>query len=379
MMLNLSPSRVCLSRYPLFITVDDPGRPFSARTSLPLGQQQAGDEQGDMPPYNVDVDDDFEYHPPGPTAGEYPRGPETGIYRPYNEGPPSSSSRSSYPVGGVSGGGFHGLTASGGGGGRAMGCYGGSLGPSSGAGTVSNNSSGNSVTQRANGVYAGHHPAQALHGSGRPYVGRLSGGGMSDKPSSPDDPSYATAQAAVSAAMGQTGLPGAPSMTVHSRGNPGYGGYSSERGFISGMIPQHLLHRGGSDGTNAGLPGVGVGGGASRYNPVNGEGHGYHVANVRRNTSGGSQPRPMGPSAGAVGLDYNTPTSTRSASATPLTPVSTGMAGPYHYGMPPSAMPIGSAPNAGSEAAGPYIHRSMSSGRPDDYRDHDFRNKRGHW
>lgn len=360
-----------------------------------------------MQAYNVDADDDYEFHRSGPATGEY-RGSGLGAYRGYNDSSaPTSSSRTTYPNSGISGGYSNHTSASGSRAGGLSGVYGGmssggGLNSSTNNNTNSSNNSGgsNGSHHHSNSAYTPHQQHQQhQHQQSRnshPYSGGGGGGGTSDNPPHVGDARYAAAQAAVAAALGHTSISGSSAMSAAAHANAGYGNFAvygnvRQGGSSSSSVSQH---RGG--GVGAGGTMSGPGGGPPRYNPSNNSDGGggvsgnspYHSgAAMITDQSSGSQPRPLARSSGGASHEYN-PNRARST-----TPVSTVLGGSYHnYAMPPSSMPLGGGGGSGGSGSGGgstgggvseghFVYRSISSGRADESRDvHGGRGgKRGRW
>ncbi|CAN0148776.1 unnamed protein product [Laminaria digitata] len=341
------------------------------------GHDRTHHQHGTMQAYNVDADDDYEFHRHGSASAEY-RGSGSGAYRGYGDsGKDASSSSRGYgssaagPYGSHSSHGRGGLPSSstyGGGGGGAGGGHG-----ANGAGYMAHGGGGGGSS----------HYSRSVHSSVA----------AADKPPQVGDARYAAAQAAVAAALGHATISGSSAMpaSVHA-GSSGYGNYSSPYGGGGG----------GNGGGGIQPRQLGPGGGPARYNPSNGDGSaagiggggggagggmgssGYHGGSGRADSGGGSQPRSLARPGGGATHEY---VSSRggggSRPSSGQSPVSTVLGGTYHnFAVPPNSLPLGgSSGGSGGEVQQHYMPRSAPMTRSEDSRDgHGGRGgKRGRW
>lgn len=307
---------------------------------------------GTMKTYNVDAEDDYEFHRNGPGGPEY-RGSGHGAYRGYGDnGGGVNSSSSSSRGGGYGGSGGHGSLARGGGGHHGGG-YGGGGG-------------GSNHAQNGGGYM--HHGDRG--GGGGSHYGKSSPPG-SDKPPQAGDARYGAAQAAVAAALSHTSISGSSAMSAAAHASASHGNYAVY-------------------GNNRGAPSLGPGGGPARYNPSNGDssgGGGFQGGGGMRGDSGStSQPRPLARSGGVASHEYSRGGGgTRPAAHSP---VSTVLGGGYHnYAVPPGTGPLGGSGGGGGGDPQPhhqhYVSRSVPMSRGEDSRDRDGHGgrggKRGRW
>lgn len=373
-----------------------------------------------MRAYNVDAEDDYEFHRQEPRAvtGEY-RASGSNVYRGYTVNDSStsnSSSRRTYTTPSNSG-------SAGGGRGSLI-----SYGSSGGGG--SNNSNINSGSSAShNGGYVSQHSQHAsAHravyggGGGDARMGvALTPSSITDKSPHVGDARYAAAQAVVGAALGHSS--GGTSMLASTHTKAGYGNFGiyhqQQASTVSGAghyihshphphphpHPHHPLHR--ASGASGSIT-SGPGGGPPRYSPSsissshhNGETGGtgsstagYHAhagssgkADAASGSHSGSQPRSLVRSSG----EYVPLAGSRGRSSS-AQPVSTILGGGYHnYAVPPGSMPLGGGGvgglvGGGELGSGPFVHRSISHGRGDDSRESRDRDihggrggKRGRW
>lgn len=323
-----------------------------------LAIQQSGDGRDRSPHphstmqgYNVDADEDYEFHRSGPVAGEYhSSGP--GVYRSFDTGGPNPS-RSSYSTS-MSGGGYSGAAASSGG--RGLPSYNNSVY----GGSNSGESSGSH-----NGGFVPHH--QPYRARSHTYgAGGGSGGETSKDPS--NDACYATAQAAVAAALGHGGISGNSSIGV--RPPPAGASYGNFPGFGNTLGTAHHVHRSGSGGSSGMLAG-----GSPRFNVMNGDASGsYQMAEMTESNSG-SQPRPV--------VRTHECTSNRTKPSCVQSVSTSLLGGGFHnYAVPHNGVPIESG--GGGGVGGHYTHRNIQLGLAEEEdRDRNvyggYGDKRGRW
>ena len=335
-----------------------------------------------MQAYNVDADDDYEFHRHGSAVAEY-RGSGHGVYRGYGDGGKDASAPSSargYVSGATGTFGSHGH-------GR-VGPSSSSYGSGGGAGAGTHGSNGTGYMSHGGG---GGGTSHYVGGSSRSVP---SSAPLSDKPPQVGDARYAAAQAAVAAALGHATISGTPTMPASSHAGSGYGSYSSAYGASGGgggsgsgmsRAPSPATQHHGS------RTQLGPGGGPARYNPSNGDASaagvgsgsmgGYHGGSARGDSSGGSQPRSSMARPGASHEYVSSRGGSRPASG--QSPVSTVLGGTYHnFAVPPNSAPLGGS-SGGSGGDVHYMPRATPMTRSEDSRDRDGHGgrggKRGRW
>lgn len=314
-----------------------------------------------MKTYNVDADDDYEFHRNSHGGSEY-RGSGYGAYRGYGDNSSGGANASSSRGGG--GGGYSSL---------ARGSGSGQHGGYGGSGSSSSHAQTGSGYMQHGGDRGG---SSSHYGKSSPSV--------TEKPAQVGDARYAAAQAAVATALGHTTISGPPA--PHAAGGGSYGGYShyGSGGMARAPSPaavHHISSRGGGGGS-------GPGGGPPRYNPSNGDssgGSGGYQGGGRGDPGSTSQPRPMARPGGVASHEYTS----RGLRPAAHSPVSTVLGGTYHnYAVPPGGMPLGGSGSGGGEMGQQqqqqhYVSRSVPMTRGEDSRDRDGHGgrggKRGRW
>ncbi|CAM9614623.1 unnamed protein product [Pylaiella littoralis] len=353
------------------------------------GHDRTQHPHGTMRAYNVDADDDYEFHRNVQGGGEY-RGSGPGAFRGYgdngsssNNGGGGASASSSRGCGG-GGGGFSSSTSVAHAGRPRAGQY--SAGGGGGGGVRAQNGSG--YMQQ----HMGGDRDRDRGGSSSHFRKSSPPGG--EKPPEVGDARYAAAEAAVAAALGHASISGSSAMPASAHASAGFGIFSHYGGGGSGSGSGGMARapRGGGGG------GLGPGGGPPRYNPPNGDssgggGGGYHRGG-RGDQGGASQPRSLARPGGVASHEFNRGgggggggSSMRPAAHSP---VSTVLGGAYHnYAVPPGSMPLGGS-GGGSEQQQQqqqqqqhYVSRVVHTTRGEDSRDRDGHGgrggKRGRW
>ncbi|CAB1115817.1 unnamed protein product [Ectocarpus sp. CCAP 1310/34] len=352
------------------------------------GHDRSHHQHGTMKAYNVDADDDYEFHRHGHGGSEY-RGSDHGAYRGYGDGSSganaSSSSRGGGGGGGGSSGGYGSSSALGGGGGHGGYSRGGfgtgghyssssySGGGGGGGGSHVQNGAGYPpYGSSGGGDRSGDHRSDSGRGGSGGHYGKSSPP-LSEKPPSHSmgggDARYAAPQAAPKLGHASSSMSG----STHAGGS--FGSYGHHGG----------VGRSGGGGGGAGP--LGPGGGPARYNPSNGDssGGGGYQGGGRGDPGSVSQPRSLARPGGVASHEFTRGPMRPSTHS----PVSTVLGGEYHnYAVPPGSAPLGGGGGGGGEggAGHPqhhYVSRSVPMARGEDSRDRDGHGgrggKRGRW